>query len=198
MAELYAGVRDSAPDRAAQCAWFRRERDRLFHAWAASPIPESSRSTWRRRLVPHDPAARLEAAIVPRPIDDVRDRAGARRFALQPRGRGAFHARRPARFALYWLEGYGGGLWLPFTDGTSGRATYGGGRYLHDTIKGADLGVDEHVIVLDFNYAYNPSCAYDERWSPASRRREQARLARPGAAQAAFIFALLDRQIRPN
>ena len=66
---------------------------------------------------------------------------------------------------MYWLEGYGGGLWLPFSDATSGAETYGGGRYLYDTIKGADLGISGADIVLDFNFAYNPSCAYDERWS---------------------------------
>ena len=47
----------------------------------------------------------------------------------------------------------------------TGDATYGAGRYLYDTIKGADLGVGAESIVLDFNFAYNPSCAYDERWS---------------------------------
>ena len=66
---------------------------------------------------------------------------------------------------MYWLEGYGGGLWLPFSDASSGVDTYGGGRYLYDTIKGADLGIAGAEIVLDFNFAYNPSCAYDDRWS---------------------------------
>ncbi len=44
--------------------------------------------------------------------------------------------------------------------------TYGGGRYLLDTIKSADLGsdIDTATVVLDFNYAYHPSCAYDPRW----------------------------------
>jgi uncharacterized protein (DUF1684 family) len=43
---------------------------------------------------------------------------------------------------------------------------YGGGRYLLDTVKGADLGVTgTGELVLDFNYAYNPSCAHDARWS---------------------------------
>jgi uncharacterized protein (DUF1684 family) len=66
---------------------------------------------------------------------------------------------------LYWLEGYGGGVWLPFQDATSGHETYGGGRYLLDTIKGADLGWDRSGrAVLDFNFAYNPSCAYSPRW----------------------------------
>jgi hypothetical protein len=69
-----------------------------------------------------------------------------------------------ARLTLYWLEGYGGGLFLPFGDATNGKTTYGGGRYLYDTIKGADLGVTPDRIILDFNYAYNPSCAYRPKW----------------------------------
>jgi uncharacterized protein len=66
---------------------------------------------------------------------------------------------------LYWLDAYGGGIFLPFADATSGNETYGGGRYLLDTVKGADLGGTDHTLVLDFNFAYNPSCAYDSRWA---------------------------------
>jgi uncharacterized protein (DUF1684 family) len=75
---------------------------------------------------------------------------------------------------LYWLEAYGGGVFLPFADATSGRETYGGGRYLLDTVKGADLGGEGDRLVLDFNFAYNPSCAYDPRWAcplPPARNR---------------------------
>ena len=67
---------------------------------------------------------------------------------------------------LYWLEGYGGGVFLPFGDVTSGKETYSGGRYVLDTVKGADLGGDaQGQLVLDFNFAYNPSCSYDPRWA---------------------------------
>ncbi len=66
---------------------------------------------------------------------------------------------------LYWLEGYAGGLFVPFADATSGATTYGAGRYLLDTVKGADLGTRDGRLVLDFNFAYNPSCSYDPRWS---------------------------------
>ncbi|GLS21105.1 hypothetical protein GCM10007874_41220 [Labrys miyagiensis] len=67
---------------------------------------------------------------------------------------------------LYWIEGYGGGVFLPFTDETSGVETYGGGRYLLDTIKGADLGPVRpgSVLFLDFNFSYFPSCAYSSRY----------------------------------
>lgn len=71
--------------------------------------------------------------------------------------------------SIYWLEIYGGGLFLPFRDLTCAKESYGGGRYLFDTIKGSDfvpvLGTNDPTrILLDFNYAYNPSCAYNNRW----------------------------------
>jgi uncharacterized protein (DUF1684 family) len=50
-------------------------------------------------------------------------------------------------------------LFLPFTDLTNGRETYGGGRYLDLTIpKGKK-------VILDFNLCYNPYCAYSDGWS---------------------------------
>ena len=57
------------------------------------------------------------------------------------------------------------GSLLPFADATCERETYGGGRYLLDTIKGADLGVADGQTVLDFNFAYNPSCSYSPQWT---------------------------------
>ena len=77
---------------------------------------------------------------------------------------------------LSWNDGYGGGIFLAFSDDTTGGTTYGGGRYLIDTVKGADLGFDgeARTVVLDFNFAYNPSCSYDPRWTcplaPAANR----------------------------
>ena len=77
-------------------------------------------------------------------------------------------------FALYWLDAYGGGLFVPFADATSGTESYGAGRYVLDTIKGADLGTRDGLLVLDLNFAYQPSCSYDARWTcplapPANR-----------------------------
>jgi uncharacterized protein (DUF1684 family) len=58
---------------------------------------------------------------------------------------------------------------LPFRDTTCPAESYGGGRYLFDTIKGSEFlpvpGIKNFKrIMLDFNYAYNPSCAYNYRW----------------------------------
>ncbi len=68
------------------------------------------------------------------------------------------------RLALWWLGQYGGGLFMPIRDATAGAASYGGGRYLLDTAKGADLGVAGNALVIDLNFLYHPSCRYDDRW----------------------------------
>lgn len=74
---------------------------------------------------------------------------------------------RELSLGAFWIQGYAGGLLVPFRDQTSGTESYGGGRYLLDTIKSADLGSDavSSRVVLDFNYAYSPSCAYDPQWT---------------------------------
>ncbi|HYJ23685.1 MAG TPA: DUF1684 domain-containing protein [Acidimicrobiia bacterium] len=74
-------------------------------------------------------------------------------------------AGQDCRLEVLWLDAYGGGIFLPFRDAGNGDTTYGGGRYLLDTVKGADLGHDGDLIVLDFNYAYHPSCVHSNRWS---------------------------------
>ncbi|GAA0904248.1 DUF1684 domain-containing protein [Virgisporangium ochraceum] len=73
------------------------------------------------------------------------------------------------QLTLWWFRAYGGGLFLPFRDGTCGNGSYGGGRYLTDTVKGTHgrglVPLDDGRVRVDFNYAYNPSCAYDARWA---------------------------------
>tara|TARA_R110002126_G_scaffold41597_2_gene121101 strand:- start:83 stop:733 length:651 start_codon:yes stop_codon:yes gene_type:complete len=60
---------------------------------------------------------------------------------------------------LITQEKYKDYLFLPFTDATNGEETYGGGRYL-------DLRIPKgNKIVLDFNKAYNPYCAYNKKFS---------------------------------
>ena len=81
------------------------------------------------------------------------------------------------RLTVYSMLGYGGGLFLPYRDATSGKETYGGGRYLFDTVKNTDgLGLEvtagSPTITVDFNYAYNPSCVYDARWACPLAPRE--------------------------
>jgi uncharacterized protein len=179
VAEYYAAVRAGTDlDPMGAATMFRTARDRLFREHPDSPIPVERRSDWQgARWFDYDPAWRL--------VGTIETDAAHAEFEFNLASDGMLRCARigHARFAqggtarslaIYWLEGYGGGVWLPFLDMTSGAETYGGGRYLYDTIKGADLGIGTTSIVLDFNFAYNPSCAYDERWacplSPAENR----------------------------
>jgi uncharacterized protein (DUF1684 family) len=125
---------------------------------------------------PYDGAWRVLATIKPdSPRRHEATTSTGESIGLRRCGRAHFsQAGADLALELYWLEGYAGGLFLPFADATSGRETYGAGRYLLDTAKGADLGHDRDCLVLDFNFAYQPSCSYDPRWScplapPANR-----------------------------
>lgn len=174
--DLYAEIR-TTPDK--QLGWERwlQTRARLFREHPQSPIPGSQRGHYSGPYTyEYDPDWRLRGTIEPVTPARLELRTstngviGFRRFGIASvTYRGADH-----RLELYWLESYGGGLFVPFADVTSGADTYGAGRYLLDTAKGADLGQEDGLLVLDFNFAYQPSCAYDPRWTcplapPANR-----------------------------
>jgi hypothetical protein len=145
---------------------WRSTRDRLFASHPQSPLLEEDRAGFTAvPYFPYDPAARVLAEVEPaeRKTVEIAALEGAVTFERVGRARFELHG-RPATLDLFWLEAYGGGLFLPFADATSGHETYGAGRYLLDTVKGADLGMDGAQLILDFNHAYNPSCAYDPRW----------------------------------
>lgn len=154
-------------------AAFRAERDRLFAEHPQSALsPEARHRFGGLRYFPYNPAMRVEAAI--EPIAEMeRHEVATGDTGIVPLLRVAT-ARFPVggqacNLGLYWIDVYGGGFLLPFVDLTAPDETYGGGRYLADTIKGSSLRTLERSaeiwrVELDFNYAYNPSCAYDSRW----------------------------------
>jgi uncharacterized protein (DUF1684 family) len=166
IADLYRRARESPASEAAWAAW-RQGRDVLLRTHDASPLPPSARvGHVQAPFFAYDPGARVTAVLTD--ADPQRLEIGG--------SHGTFGATRIAtagfelRGALcsidvFWLDGYGGGLFVPFRDATSGSTSYGAGRYLVDTVKGADLGVEPGGLVLDFNFAYPPSCAYDPRWA---------------------------------
>jgi uncharacterized protein len=164
---LYARVRAADDPRAAWEDW-RRTRDRMFSDHPQSPLSAAQRAGFGGLMhYGYASAYRVTADVVPvesRTLDIETSTGRPYRF----------HRFAVARFELagadlelplYWLDGYAGGLFLPFADAGSGGVTYGAGRYLLDTAKGADLGTEDGRLVLDFNFAYNPSCAYDPRWT---------------------------------
>ena len=188
VSELYAEVRHLAlADPAVAHARWREERQALYQSHPASPLPTGRRSDFRAIHFPYDPTLRFELPLISEP--SAAAPAPTETGAARPMSRlgglalpvstgeapefdriGRLEIPLPGglrRLAVFWLREYSGGIFLPFRDGTNGRDTYGGGRYLLDTAKGADLGrgAPAGTVVLDFNFAYQPSCAFDPRWS---------------------------------
>jgi len=145
-------------------AGFRAARDELFRTHPQSPVAPGAAGP---RYFDPNPDAVVEVDARPAHGGMDIDTGGPD---------GVLHYERAAVLDTPWgpltlwrLRGYGGGLFLPVRDGTCGRETYGGGRYLTDTIKGTFgrglVARPDGRIRLDLNYAYNPSCAYDDRWA---------------------------------
>lgn len=171
IAELYADVRRLATvDVAAALTLWRSVREDLYREHPQSPVPPADRPAFRAAHFDLDPGLRFELALTP---DETTPAAATLPMSVGDqmtfRRLGWLEIPFPAgsrRLAVYWMEGYAGGLFLPFRDATNGRETYGAGRYLLDAAKGADLGTTaDGAVIVDFNFAYQPSCAFDPRWS---------------------------------
>lgn len=168
---LYAGVRQlSVHDPAAGHALWISGRDELFAGHPQSPLLPDDRARFTGLTIArYDPDWRFELEVrrTEEPqrmtVDSATD--GVIPFALV----GTVRLPYLGTLDVWRLTGYGGGLFLPVKDGLAGApgGTYAGGRYVLDTVKGADLGpgADPDSLVVDFNFAYNPSCAYDPSWS---------------------------------
>ena len=140
---------------------FRKEKDEFFRAGDNSPLPhgERERFTGLRYFAP-DPSFRFETRLqrYPNPASimmttskgtrQLFDRVGY--FEVPIDG-------KPVRVqALQSAERDDPNIFVPFRDGTSGKQSYGAARYL-------DLHVEhDDSYALDFNYAYNPYCAYSD------------------------------------
>jgi uncharacterized protein (DUF1684 family) len=164
---LYTEVRAAEDPEKAWWRW-REVRDELLASHPQSPLPDEARVGFAGlAYFDYDPGWSVTASIEP---------AEAERIELPGSAGATFGATRFARasvrlgsedlkLGMYWLDGYAGGLFVSFRDGTSGKETYGACRYLLDTVKGADLGGEPGELLLDFNFSYNPSCSYDPRWA---------------------------------
>jgi len=192
VSDLYAEVRATAATDP-ETAWnrWRDVREGLYREHPQSPVPTADRPRFRARHWPYDQALRFELPV----LADEPSKAGPAALAglgtelgggfggfgslLLPISTGGEQSFTrigfvdvpfPAgdrRLGLYWMAGYAGGLFLPFRDATNGAETYGAGRYLLDAAKSADLGGDmvRRTLILDFNFAFQPSCSFDPRWS---------------------------------
>ena len=163
---LYDQVR-TTPDVVAAHELWRRGRDELFATHPDSPLlPEDRARFTGLPIAPYDPALRFEAQV-DQDVEPQRFEVPTATDGIVPFSRiGVVHLPGLGDLDVWWLDSYGGGVFLPVRDALAGTETYGGGRYLLDTVKGADLGgeVRDGVLVVDLNFAYNPSCAYDPTW----------------------------------
>jgi len=165
VAELYADVRAETDPAQAHELW-RRGRDELFSRHPQSPLlPDDPLRSSGLPYWPYDPGLRFEA--------EVQAPESPRTIAIETSSDGTTTMDLVGHVTVeeigvtldvWWLAQYAGGLFLPVRDGTAGRGSYGGGRYLLDTAKGADLGGDVDSLILDFNFMYHPSCRYNPRW----------------------------------
>jgi uncharacterized protein (DUF1684 family) len=188
VAALYAEVRAlSATDPAVAHRHWREVRERLFREHPQSPVPRPARGAFVASHFAYDPALRFVAALEPAPPVQP----GALALQLPNSGADTLSFSRVGRvqipfadgsrsLSVFWMAGYAGGLFIPFRDATNGAETYGAGRYLVDAAKSADLGGDPSAgtLILDFNFAFQPSCAFDPRWacplSPPENRLDHA------------------------
>ena len=165
VARLYAEVR-AEPDVVAAHDRWRMTRDDLLRTHPESPVPEAQRASYPGAPVAaYDPRLRsevtLDTGVPPKQMAARTGTDGIVRFDRIGRA----HLPGGGELDVWWLAAYGGGVFVPVKDATAGKSTYGGGRYLLDTVKGADLGGHDGRLILDFNFAYNPSCAYDPAWA---------------------------------
>ncbi len=160
VADLYAEVRGEAAPDAAHRRWV-DGRAALLRDHPASPVPALARASFVPEVAPYDPAFRFKVPV---------SAAEAARREVPTASDGVVPFERVGRVELpgiggldvWWLDSYGGGIFIPLRDASP--RTYGGGRYVLDTVKGADLGGASGALVIDLNFAYQPSCAYSSDW----------------------------------
>jgi uncharacterized protein (DUF1684 family) len=154
---LYRAVRGAPDPQRGHDLWCER-RQRLVATHPASPNRAS-----QLRVAPYDPGLRFDAAV-DTDVEPQRIEIATGTDGVVPFERiGRVELDGIGSLDVWWLDSYGGGIWVPIRD--PAPETYGGGRYLLDTVKGADLGGALGRLVIDLNYAYNPSCAYAEHWA---------------------------------
>jgi hypothetical protein len=132
---IYADVRAADEPATAHARWVER-RTELFVTHPATARQEGQ----VLRHGPYDPAYRFVLPIEAAEPEEWEPTTGSD---------GAVPFRRAGRFEIpgiggldvWWLGSYGNGIFVPLRDATAGRTTYGAGRYLLDTVKGADLGL---------------------------------------------------------
>ncbi len=167
VSELYATVRQYDANQAIYSTWC-DTRNTLFATHPQSALDDEQKAKFEGLLYyEYDPSYDV--------VGDFNPDVEPKEYRIDVGDDGEVHYKRigevtvtlptgTGTLSVFWIMGYGGGVFIPFGDTTNKVTTYGAGRYLLDTIKGADLGMREGKLIMNFNYAYNPSCSYNYRW----------------------------------
>ncbi len=152
---------------------FRKDKDDFYANYSDSPLTAKQKKGFKGlNYFPENPALALEVTVEEFPekktitmqtsTGDVQDYVRYGRFGFTVDG-------QEAQLTIYAT---GDDFFLPFADALAGEETYPAGRYLEPQALGGGR------FLVDFNYAYNPYCAYNERWScpipPAENRLKVA------------------------
>ncbi len=150
-------------------ARYQRQINKEYADSATSPLlPDARQHFERLPFYPIDAQFRVTARFVRTPGSPpfAMPTSSPRRTIYEQYGKAQFTLRDTAYELLIYqshelriTEEYRNYLFLPFTDLTSGDETYGGGRYLELTIPKGD------TVVIDFNQAYQPYCAYNPKYA---------------------------------
>jgi uncharacterized protein (DUF1684 family) len=154
----------------------RQEKDEYFGSEPDSPIPPEERSDFAGlKYYPANLAYRVQAQIVPFDNPETVQMATTTGHIRQQLRYGELHFKvngQDLRLTGYLDPHYaehhhghqhGVELFIPFRDATSGKESYGAGRYLEVQVEENEDGAQ--VATLDFNLAYSPYCAYNEAYS---------------------------------
>lgn len=143
-----------------QLAQFRAQKDDFFESDLHSPLTAEQKQVFTGLNYFNDnPALRVEVNLERfKPADHVQIQTNTGAVQTYERyGRFRFSVDDEQAELTVFRNEYG--YFLPFADSLAGDETYGAGRYLEPE----DLGEDR--LLVDFNLAYNPYCAYNEKWS---------------------------------
>lgn len=142
-------------------AEFRQAKDAFMRTDHHSPLTHEQRHAFQGlTYFPFNPDLAFEAALdkdVPGDVVTMDTSAGERQ-EYHRLGNVHFEVDgQPAALTIY--RGTDGDLFLPLRDATSGKESYGAGRYLEPELS------EDGTVLLDFNYLYNPYCAYNDEFS---------------------------------
>jgi len=141
---------------------FRKAKDAFFRDDPQSPLDSQQKRVFHGlNYYPENPDLRLDLPLekVVKPEHIVMATSTGDQQEYWHVGRVRFTVEGQEAALQVYVSVQGGEYFIPFVDGTAPAETYGAGRYLEPV----DLG--DSRLRVDFNLAYNPYCAYNDRWS---------------------------------